>query len=67
VLAPIRERRERFAEPGYVDRLLVEGTERVRDETVQTVREMKRAMGLSGVWSRIRRAAERREQRLQHR
>lgn len=64
VLAPIRERRARFAEPGYVDALLVAGTERVREETIFTVREMKRAMGLGGVWNRIRRAAERREQRL---
>jgi tryptophanyl-tRNA synthetase len=64
VLAPIRERRARFAEPGLVDALLVAGTERVREETILTVREMKRAMGLSGVWNRLRRGVERPEQRL---
>ena len=59
MLAPMRERRERFAEPGFVDALLIAGTERVREETILTVREMKRAMGLAGVWNRIRRSAER--------
>jgi tryptophanyl-tRNA synthetase len=61
VLAPLRERRARFAEPGFVDALIVAGTERVREETRLTVREMRNAMGLSGVWNRIRRAAEKRE------
>ena len=63
VLAPIRERRARFAEPGFVDHLLVAGTERVREETILTLREMKRAMGLTGVWNRIRRSAERHDKR----
>lgn len=59
VLMPMRERRIRFSEPGYVDNLIVAGTERVREETALTVREMRKAMGLAGVWNRIRRTAER--------
>ncbi|HWV24479.1 MAG TPA: tryptophan--tRNA ligase [Thermomicrobiales bacterium] len=59
VYAPMRERRERFSAPGFVDTLIVEGTERVREETRQTVRDLKRAMGLAGVWNRIRRTANR--------
>lgn len=59
VLSPMRERRERFSEPGFVDRLIVEGTEKVREETIATVREMKKAMGLAGSLNRIRRSAER--------
>lgn len=59
VLSPLRERRERFSTPGLVDDLIVAGTERVREETRLTVREMKKAMGLAGVWNRIRRSSER--------
>ncbi len=57
VLSPMRERRERFSESGFVDRLIVEGTERVREEALATVREMKKAMGLTGAFNRIRRSA----------
>lgn len=63
VYAPMRERREHFSEAGLVDRLIVEGTERAREETVHTVRDLKTAMGLSGVWSRIHLSAARAEQR----
>lgn len=58
LLEPMRLRREEFSEPGLVDRLLVEGTERVREETVATLREMKRAMGIAGTWNSIRRKAQ---------
>jgi tryptophanyl-tRNA synthetase len=61
VLAPLRERRERFSSPGLVDELIVSGTERVREETSMTVREIKRAMGIAGVWNRIRRSSERKQ------
>lgn len=59
-LAPMRERRARFDQPGLIDELLVRGTARVRTETQATVREVRKAMGLSGAWNRIRRRAERR-------
>ena len=63
-LAPIRERRAHFAaQTGYVDELLVAGTERARAEARVTLAEAKRAMGLTGVWNRIARAAEKRAKR----
>lgn len=58
-LAPMRERRELFTEPGLVERLILDGSERVRAEAISTVREMRKAMGLSGTFNRIRRSAER--------
>jgi len=66
VLEPMRERRERYSQPGLVDRLIVNGTERVRLETQATVQEMKKAMGLTGAWNRIRRKAERGSGETQH-
>lgn len=62
-LAPLRERRQHFAEPGLVDQLIVEGTGRVREETEATIREMRAAMGLTGVWNRLRRSAGERTRR----
>jgi tryptophanyl-tRNA synthetase len=59
-LDPMRERRARFeADSGLVDRLIVEGTEKTRAEVRQTVLDMRKAMGLTGVWNQIRRKAER--------
>jgi tryptophanyl-tRNA synthetase len=64
-LAPMRERRARYeADRGYVESLLVEGTARTRDEVVETVRQMRSAMGLSTSWNRIRRRAEERAKKL---
>jgi tryptophanyl-tRNA synthetase len=59
-LDPMRERRARFeSDSGLVDRLIVEGTEKTRNEVRQTVFDMRKAMGLTGVWNQIRRKAER--------
>ncbi|MGK5737903.1 tryptophan--tRNA ligase [Micromonospora sp. URMC 103] len=59
-LDPIRERRARIeADRGLVDRLIVEGTERTRREVRETVAEVRRAMGLTGAYTRVRRRAER--------
>ncbi|HOV64040.1 MAG TPA: tryptophan--tRNA ligase [Spirochaetia bacterium] len=58
-LDPIRDRRQGFEErKGYVDEIVVEGTERMRNEARQTLTEMKKAMGISGVWNKISRKAE---------
>ena len=65
VLDPMRERRERFGQSGIVDEVIVRGTARVREETQATVREVRRAMGLTGAWNRIRRSAERHAKRPQ--
>jgi len=63
-LAPIRERRARFADDtGHVDELLFEGTARTREEAGRTLLAAKQAMGLTGVWNRISRAAERRRKK----
>ncbi|SDQ63114.1 tryptophan--tRNA ligase [Thermostaphylospora chromogena] len=57
-LDPMRERRARFeAEDGLVERLIVEGTERTRALVKQTLHEMRSAMGLTGVYTGLLRAA----------
>jgi tryptophanyl-tRNA synthetase len=56
----MRERRSRYEnDKGRVDELIVEGTERTRREVQQTVYEVRKAMGLTGVYTQIRRTAER--------
>ncbi len=59
-LDPMRERRARYeADKGRVDELIVEGTERTRREVQRTVFDVRKAMGLTGVYTQIRRKAER--------
>ncbi|MGA3525278.1 tryptophan--tRNA ligase [Melissospora conviva] len=59
-LDPMRERRARYeADKGLVEKLIVEGTERTRREVQQTVFEARKAMGLTGVYTQLRRKAER--------
>ncbi|GAA4896190.1 tryptophan--tRNA ligase [Streptomonospora salina] len=59
-LDPIRERRAAFeAQPGLVDQIIVEGTERTRREVQQVVFEVRKAMGLAGAYNQLRRKAER--------
>jgi tryptophanyl-tRNA synthetase len=58
-LDPIRERRESFEQQrGFVDEVLYDGTLRMREIARQTLMEMKKAMGISGIWNRISRKAE---------
>ena len=60
-LEPTRERRAHYeAQTGYVDELIYEGTLRTREEAKATIIEVKKAMGLTGTWNRISRAAEKR-------
>ncbi len=56
-LDPMRERRERFSERGYVDRLIVEGTARTREVVKQTVYDARKAMGLTGTFTKLTRSA----------
>ena len=57
-LDPLRERRSKYeAQSGLVERVIYEGTLRANEEGDQTVRLMKSAMGLSGIWNRISRRA----------
>ncbi|KAA3642904.1 MAG: tryptophan--tRNA ligase [Chloroflexi bacterium] len=62
-LEPMRERRAQFDEPGYVEEIIVKGTQVAREETQQTLYAMKKAMGLTGVWNRIRRKVEKYEKK----
>ena len=58
-LDPMRERRAEYDESGIIEEIIVNGTDRVRKMTQETLYEMRKAMGLAGVWNRIRRKAER--------
>jgi len=58
-LDPFRERRQKYETSGMVEEIIVRGTEEIREEVKNTVLEMKKLMGLSGVYMRIRRKAER--------
>lgn len=63
-LDPMRERRAYYEQQtGFVDELLYEGTLRARAEAQATLIEAKKAMGLTGVWNKISRAAEKRRKR----
>lgn len=63
-LEPMRERRAYYeAQTGYVDELIFEGTLRAREEARMTLIEVKKAMGLAGVWNKISRSAERRRKK----
>lgn len=58
-LDPIRERRAAFeAKKGFVDEVLYEGTLAHRELAKETMKEVRKAMGLSAAWNRICRRAE---------
>jgi tryptophanyl-tRNA synthetase len=60
-LAPVQERRARFeADEGFVEQLIVTGTERTRREVKRTLAEMREAMGLSAAFAEFQRHAFRR-------
>ena len=54
----MRERHARYAgEKGLVDRILVEGTEKMREVAKATMKEVRSAMGLGSSWNRLRKRA----------
>ena len=58
-LSPMRERYAKYeSEKGLVEAIVMNGTERMRKIATETMREVRKAMGLSGAWNRIRRSAE---------
>lgn len=64
-LAPMREiYKEVEKDNGMIDQIIIDGTEKVREYFVETVREMKKAMGLRSVMNSISRKAENRRKRL---
>jgi tryptophanyl-tRNA synthetase len=58
LLDPMRERRATYDHPGLIEAILYEGTLRARKEAQQTLYDMQKAMGFTGVRNRIRRKAE---------
>lgn len=63
-LEPTRERRAFYeSQTGFVDELIYEGTLRAREEAKATIIETKKAMGLTGVWNKISRGAEKRRKK----
>lgn len=62
-LSPIRERRAEYAaKKGFVEKIIYEGTLRMREEAAATLKEVKRAMGLASTWNKIRRTVEKLEE-----
>jgi tryptophanyl-tRNA synthetase len=60
-LDPIRERMARYqADTGLVDEILYQGTQRMRQIAQETMREVRKAMGLDRAMVRMRRAVEKR-------
>ena len=56
-LDPIRERRTRYAaQPGLIEDILANGTRRMREESDETVRLVREAMGMMGIEARPDRA-----------
>lgn len=63
-LDPIREKREKFAQDsGYVDQVIFEGTEIMRQEARETLLAVRKAMGMAGTWNSIRRKSEKRQKK----
>lgn len=57
-LAPMRERYAQYGkEKGLVDRILVEGTEKMREVAKATMKEVRSAMGIGASWNRLRKRA----------
>ncbi len=64
-LDPIRERTAYFAsQSGLVDEIIYQGTLRYREIAAATLRDVKKAMGLSATFTRIARKAEERAKKL---
>lgn len=57
-MEPIRKRREMFeTQKGFVEQVIYEGTQRATHEGEETLTQMRKAMGLAGLWNRISRKA----------
>ncbi|MBN1314974.1 MAG: tryptophan--tRNA ligase [Anaerolineales bacterium] len=65
-LDPLRERRAYYkSQPGLVEEVVYDGTERASAIGTETLMMMKKAMGLSGVWNKISRKARDRKIKMQ--
>lgn len=64
-LDPVRERIAYYsAQSGLVDEIIYDGTMRYREITAETLREVKKAMGITSAFNRIARKAEERKKKL---
>jgi tryptophanyl-tRNA synthetase len=64
-LDPIRERTAHYAaQSGLVDEIIYDGTMRYREIAGETMREVKKAMGITSTFNRISRKAEERKKKL---
>jgi tryptophanyl-tRNA synthetase len=64
-LDPMRERAAVYSrENGLVDEIIFQGTMRYRETAAETLRDVKKAMGLSSTFNRIARKAEERQKKL---
>ena len=59
LLEPMRKRRAQYDVPGLIEDLLWSGTRTVRVEIARTLDEVRAAMGLSRMWTRLHRPAAR--------
>lgn len=58
ILAPLREKRaDLLAHKGYIEKVIVEGTEKARSVFDATLKDVRSAMGLSGTWNKLTKAA----------
>jgi tryptophanyl-tRNA synthetase len=58
LLDPIRERRAEFeAQKGYVEKVILEGTMKMRETAEETLKEIRSVMGFSGGWKKIQKEA----------
>ncbi len=63
-LDPIRERiATAEADKGLVDEIILDGTMRMRQIAQETLKDVKKAMGLASAWNRISRSAEQRRKK----
>lgn len=63
-LQPIREKRKLIeGEKGLVEQIIYEGTMKMNEVADVTLKEMKSAMGLSGIWNKISRIARERKEK----
>jgi tryptophanyl-tRNA synthetase len=64
-LNPIRQKRQEFAEEkGLVEEIIYEGTEKMKEISQATLKEMRSAMGIGGSWNKISRLARERREKI---
>lgn len=63
-LAPLREKRKDIEDDkGFVESVILEGTDYMRQMASETMKEVRKSMGLLGNWNRLRRTVEKRNKK----